>query len=417
MYGLMDCNNFYVSCERLFRPQLNGRPVVVLSNNDGCVVSRSNEAKILGIPMGIPLFQIAEEVKRHGIIVCSSNYELYGDLSRRVMAIAKELAPNQEIYSIDECFFRFHPEDDYLTIGKEIRHRVLKGVGIPTCIGIGPTKTLAKLANRVAKKNESLQGIYAIDSEEKLLAQLKRHEVGDVWGIGRQIKKKLNRYGVVTPYDFVKRDPAWVRQNLTITGLDTYYELLGQERIPFNKEDKAKSIGRSRSFSTPLEDERKLYSIIMEFVDSCCNKLTEEGLAPLKVMLYLHTNQFSLVGAQQHEYVEVGLTLATSNVTELAPVFYQMLKRLYRPGYKYKRAGVLFTHLVVEAEQLNFIEEGSQELRTIAALSKHLNDKYGDSALFIAARDPNIISEVTNRKWVSPHYTTRLSEILEVKAK
>lgn len=167
MYGLIDCNNFFVSCERLFRPPLNGRPVVVLSNNDGCVISRSNEAKALGIPMGVPLFQIKDEVQRYGIEVCSSNYTLYGDLSRRVMAIVRETVPQQEICSIDECFVRFDAKDDYEAISNDLRKKALKGVGIPTCVGVSKTKTLAKLANRVAKKHEELKGIYAIDDNDK----------------------------------------------------------------------------------------------------------------------------------------------------------------------------------------------------------------------------------------------------------
>lgn len=413
----MDCNNFYVSCERLFRPDLNGRPVVVLSNNDGCVISRSNEAKALGIPMGIPLFHIEQEVKKHNIVVCSSNFELYGDLSNRVMAIAKELIPDQEIYSIDECFLKVHDNEDYLSIGKEIRRRILKGVGIPTCIGLAQTKTLAKLANRTAKKDPIHKGVCAIDDPETHLAQLQRTDVGDIWGIGRRSHKKLELYGVYTAFDLIQKTPDWVRQNLTLTGLNTYYELKGEERIPFNKIEKAKSIGRSRSFGIPIDDELKLYTIIMEFVDTCCNKMMQEGLAALKVMLYIHTNQYSITSQQQHEFIEMGLTMATSNVTELAPIFYQMLKRLYRPGYKYKKAGVVFSHLVVEAEQLNFVEEGSQNLRTVAALAQDLNKKYGKTALYIAARDPSIIKEITNRKWVSPRYTTKIDELIEVKAK
>lgn len=225
MYGLIDCNNFYVSCERLFRPQLNGRPVVVLSNNDGCVVSRSNEAKALGIPMGVPLFQIQEEVKRYGIEVCSSNYTLYGDLSRRVMAIIREQVGTQEIYSIDECFVQLDPRDDYMAMARGLRRKILKGVGIPTCVGISKTKTLAKLANRVAKKNEQLQGVYAIDDNEKWRAALEWVEVGDIWGIGRRISARLNQYGIYNGYQFVRKDPNWVRQSFTVTGLDTYLEL------------------------------------------------------------------------------------------------------------------------------------------------------------------------------------------------
>lgn len=418
MYGLIDCNNFYVSCERLFRPQLNGRPVVVLSNNDGCVVSRSNEAKALGIPMGVPLFKIQEEVRRYGIEVCSSNYNLYGDLSYRVMAIVRENAPQQEIYSIDECFVRFDPRDDYMAMARDLRWKILKGVGIPTCIGISKTKTLAKLANSVAKKNGHLNGVYAIDDNEKWQAALEWVEVGDIWGIGRRISSKLNKMGVHSGYDFIQRDRNWVRQTFTVTGLDTYLELRGEERLPFaTKIDHPKSISRSRSFGVPVTDEHQLFSIIMEFGEICCEKLRSHRLSALKVALVLHTNVYSINDQQRHEYVEAHLTLPTNNLTELTPTLYQLFKRAFRPGLRYKKAGLLFSQLVYEGEVLPFEVEGQQQLKKVTALAKALKEKYGNHALFIAARNPKALEEVVTRNHASPNYTTELSDILQIHPK
>lgn len=417
MYGLIDCNNFYVSCERLFRPQLIGRPVVVLSNNDGCVVSRSNEAKALGIPMGVPLFKIADEVQRYGIEVCSSNYTLYGDLSKRVMAIVREAVPDQEIYSIDECFIRFSKGDDYLSIARELRYKILKGVGIPTCVGISKTKTLAKLANRVAKKNAELKGVYAIDDNDKWRAALHWAEVGDIWGIGRRIEERLHKYGVHTGYDFVQKSPQWVKQNFTATGLDTYLELKGQERIPFGKTDLPKSITRSRSFGIPVTDEHLLFTLILEFAERCCSELRKYRLSPLRVMIFLHTNRFSVTDLQHHEYTEAHLTVPSNNLTELTPLLFHLFKRLYRPGYKYKKAGVYFSQLVYEQSLLPFEVEGRDELKTITAVAKDLQEKYGDHALFIAARDPDALSSVVTRNHASPRYTTVLDEVLQIHPK
>ncbi|MDO5017547.1 MAG: DUF4113 domain-containing protein [Porphyromonas sp.] len=417
MYGLIDCNNFYVSCERLFRPQLNGRPVVVLSNNDGCVISRSNEAKALGIPMGIPLFKIKDEIKRHGIEVCSSNYTLYSDLSNRVMSIVREHLPEQEIYSIDECFIRFDPQDDYMAMSRDIRQKLLKGVGIPTCVGISKTKTLAKLANRVAKKFDRYKGVYAIDNNDKWRAALQWVEIGDVWGIGRRTTAKLQQSRVYTAYDFIQKDPAWVKLTFTVTGLNTYMELKGKECIPFGKNDPAKSITRSRSFGVPITDEHQLFTIILEFAEKCCEKLRQQRLSALRVAVLLHTNRFSITDLQQHEYTEAHLTLPSNNAVELTPVLYQLFKRLYRPGYKYKKAGVLMGQLVNESEVLPFATEGQAELKKLTAIAKHLNEKYGKHSLFVAARDPDVLDEVVTRKHTSPNYTTQLSDILKIHPK
>lgn len=417
MYGLIDCNDFFVSCERLFRPRLNGKPVVVLSSNDGCVISRSNEAKALGVPMGIPLFKIKDEVKRYGVEVCSSNHTLYGDLSRRVMNIVRESVPDQEIYSIDECFIRLQSTDDYYTIARDLRRKILKGVGIPTCVGVSKTKTLAKLANRVAKKNQELNGVYAIDDNDKWLCALQWVDIGDVWGLGRRISERLHSYGVHTGYDFTCQDPHWVRQNFTVTGLDTYLELRGHDRIPFGTDEKRKSITRSCSFGSTIQDEHQLFSILLEFADKCCEKMRSECLAPLQVAVVLHTNRFSITDVQQHEYAEAHLMLPTNNLSQLIPELYGLFQKIYRQGVKYKKAGVVFSRLVNECEVLPFEVEGDKEYRRLAAVANALKSKYGDRSLYIAARDPKCVDHVVTRQYSSPRYTTELSEILQIHPK
>jgi DNA polymerase V len=233
MFALCDCNSFYVSCERVFRPDLQGKPVVVLSNNDGCVVSRSNEAKALGIKMAVPFYQIKDLVKKHNIAVFSSNYELYQDLSNRVMTLLSEFAPETETYSIDELFLNFNGMEHFnlKEYGTQIVTTVEKYTGIPTCLGIAPTKTLAKLANHFAKKYPAYQRVCLIETSEKIEKALKLTEIADVWGIGYQLSEKLNRQGVRTAYDFTQLPRGWVRKNMTIVGERTWRELQGESCI------------------------------------------------------------------------------------------------------------------------------------------------------------------------------------------
>ena len=232
MYALVDCNNFYASCERVFQPNLIGKPVVILSNNDGCIISRSNEAKALGIPMGAPEFKVRQELKQNKVQVFSSNYALYGDLSNRVMKILEGFTPNLEVYSIDEAFLNFDgmPVSDFHDYGLQMKRRVQKWVGIPVCVGFAATKALAKVANKIAKKyQDRTQGVYVIDTEEKRIKALKWTKIEDVWGIGYRLKKKMHAHNILTAYDFTKpQHEFWIRKEMGVLGMRLKYELEGK---------------------------------------------------------------------------------------------------------------------------------------------------------------------------------------------
>lgn len=416
MYGLIDCNNFYVSCERLFRPELQGRPVVCLSNNDGCVVSRSNEAKALGIPMGVPIFKIRDLVRREGVEVCSSNFTLYGDLSRRVMSIIRSFVPEQEIYSIDECFVHFAPNEDGEAISRRIRRAVLRGVGIPTGIGVAPTKTLAKIASHYSKKHPETGGVSMLKGEESIVTALRETPIGDVWGIGRRRQEQMEGYGIRTAYDFVRRDPAWVRRHFTIIGLDTYYELQGIPRISFEEASApSKSIGRSRTFATPVTDRQLMEQILLEFLDPVCGELERQGLGTLSLGIYLRTDRFRYDQPQYNPFVKSSLTMPTNDFTGMAGVVRELLDQIWRPHYGFKKAGVLADELVRLDRTLPFESEEERRRKRLRAVEGRIRERFGDHALFVAARDPDALRQVIRREHNGSHYTTDLDEILRIK--
>ncbi|MDO5036596.1 MAG: hypothetical protein Q4D93_06520 [Porphyromonas sp.] len=416
--GLIDCNNFYVSCERVFRPDLHGRPVVVLSNNDGCVVSRSNEAKALGIPMGIPFFKIRHIIDRYKVEVCSGNHTLYGDLSQRVMNVIRTFVPESEVYSVDECFVRFHTMEQARALAPRIRRALLKGVGIPTCVGIAPTKTLAKLANHIAKKNPHLEGVFVMDDDEERARILSEIPVGEIWGIGSRSVAKMNRYGIYTPQDLLAHSPAWVRSSFTKSGLDTYYELQGIPRIDFNKVAPRLSIGRSRSFSIKVDDPVLLNTLLLEFATKCCEELDKEGLGTRRVTAYVSTNRFREDLAQQSESAQAVLMQPTNSPADLTPVIYALSQQLYRKGYDYKKAGVYCSDLVPTHQVLNFADEEQDRINEVSELEKLMKKKYGKKdVLFSATRDPSVLTSTTHRDHVSKQYTTCIDDIIEVVAK
>ena len=414
MYGLIDCNNFYVSCERVFRPELRNRPVVCLSNNDGCVVSRSNEAKALGIPMGVPLFKIRDLVEREDIAVCSSNYILYGNLSRRVMSVVRSIVPEQEVYSIDECFVHFAPNEEYDRLAREIRRAVHRGVGIPTGVGVAPTKTLAKIASHYAKKHPETGGVYTLDRRRDIVRALQGTPIGDVWGIGRRNLLRMESFRIETAYDFVQRTPEWVRHNFTIVGLDTYYELRGVPRIPFDEEMPTKSIGRSRSFGNAVSDKKQLEMILLEFLDIVCGELDQQHLGTLNLAIYLRTNRFRFDIPQYNPYVQSSFTMPTSDFSQLVPVVRQLLDSIWRPGYDFKKGGILVSDLVRMDRALPFETEEEQRRRRLRAIEGRIRERYGEHGLFVAARDPDALQGVVRREHTSPHYTTDLSDILRI---
>jgi DNA polymerase V len=281
MYALVDCNNFYASCERVFQPKFNGKPVAILSNNDGCVISRSNEAKALGIPMGAPIFKIKELVKEKNVQVFSSNYALYGDLSNRVMAILNQFTPNLEIYSIDEAFLNFDGLSilDYHNYGIQMKNRVQKWVGIPVCIGFAPTKALSKVANKIAKKfQERTAGVYIIDTEEKRIKALKWTKIEDVWGIGRRLEKKVKLRNINTAYDFTQpQHEAWIKKEMGVLGMRLKYELEGKSVLDLEPiVEQKKSIAITRSFPKQISDYDALRERVTTFAAVCAEKLRKQ---------------------------------------------------------------------------------------------------------------------------------------------
>lgn len=417
MYGLVDCNNFYVSCERLFRPELINRPVIVLSNNDGCVISRSNEAKKLGVPMGIPAFQIRQLVEQENITVCSSNHALYGDLSRRVMRIIKDNIPRQEIYSIDECFVQVnnHGPEDLSRVGEEVRQRVLKGTGIPISIGFAPTKTLAKIANHIAKKQTQYNGVFILDDAKTTREILKQTPIDDVWGVGRRNVKKMIKYNIFNADDLTRRSARWIQENFTVVGLDTYYELKGVECIEFDENTPTKSIGRSRSFGEPISNKSDLYSIILEFAEIVCTSLQKKGLLANRVMVYLKTNRHNKKQPQYFPTAEIELGEPTDDLSELAPVVKSLLDKLYSPGHLFKKAGILVSDLEDVGGRMPFASEEQKKARSMQQLGKQFAEKYGKSAFFMAARDPSILETVIRKDQKTQNYTTNLQEVLRIK--
>jgi DNA polymerase V len=296
MYALVDCNNFYVSCERVFQPQLNSSPVVVLSNNDGCIISRSNEAKALGIPMGTPEFQVRDLIKQHNIRIFSSNYALYGDLSHRVMKILENYTPNVEVYSIDEAFLNFSGMTipDFNAYGSEIQHRILKWLSIPIGIGFASTKALSKVANKIAKKfPERTNGIYVIDTEEKRIKALKWTKIEDVWGIGFRLTKKMQAKNINTAYDFtLPHNEAFIRREMGVVGMRLKYELEGKSVLEMEEPKTNKNIAVTRSFEKDISDFNELKERVVTFASVCSEKLRKQNSCCNTVILYLRKDKF-----------------------------------------------------------------------------------------------------------------------------
>jgi DNA polymerase V len=296
MYALVDCNNFYASCERVFRPDLNEKPVVVLSNNDGCVIARSNEAKALGVPMGAPAYQFQKLFEEQHVQVFSANFALYGDLSSRVMSILSTYAPHMEIYSIDEAFLPFNGFElyDLNNIGSDMRRKVLRSTGIPVSVGFAPTKTLAKVANQIAKKfPERTGGMYIIDNDEKRVKALKWLPVKDVWGIGRKHEKRLQYLSIKTAYDFLQMSDSWIKKNMSVVGLRLKRELEGIPSIEEMEETRTKqSIATTRSFEKHYTTFDELKERVITFAVKDAEKLRQQNCCCNSVMVFVHTNYF-----------------------------------------------------------------------------------------------------------------------------
>ncbi|HEY9679387.1 MAG TPA: Y-family DNA polymerase [Drouetiella sp.] len=413
-FALVDCNNFYASCERVFNPKLQNKPVVILSNNDGCVVARSNEAKELGIKMGIPYFKIKPLVKQHGVNVLSSNYPLYGDMSARVMRVIGEFAPTQEVYSIDESFLHMTGMRDLDEVGREIRTRVKQWLGLPVCVGIAPSKTLAKLCNATAKSYSKLDGVldYNSLSNDRQSRLLQTFDVGDVWGIGRKLTEKLNLLGVKTAYDLRERDPEEMSRRFSVVMKRTITELRGISCIDMeNIEEARKQILSSRSFGKAVTELYELEEAVTMYTSRAAEKLRGDGSLATEVNVMVRTSPY--ITESYTDSATVRVPNPTDNTMTLIKCALEALHRIYKEGVVYQKAGVTLSNLIPkEGMQLSLFRSEVEDTKSERMMNvlDETNQKYGRGALFIAGEGVSKAWKI-KAEFKTPSYTTSWDDL------
>lgn len=417
MVGLCDCNNFYASCERVFNPSLIGRPVVVLSNNDGCIVARSNEAKAIGIKMGEPLFKARELILRHNVAVFSSNYQLYGDMSQRVMMTLKELVDSVEVYSIDEAFLDFsnNPIESLQSHGVALCQTVRRNTGIPVSIGIAPTKTLAKVASKLCKKYPKLNGCCLMHRPEDITKVLITYPIEDIWGIGRRYSKMLKECGIHTAEQFRQQSREWVKVRMGIVGVRTWLELHGEPCIELEHTGAdRKSICVSRSFAKEYTTIEPLQEAVATFVAMAAEKLRQQKGVAAKMQLFLMTNRFREGSNFFYDNEMITFSTPTDSSLELIEAATKGLRRLVRLGCGYKKAGVVLSEISPNVStQIGLFDEIDRpKHKALMKTMDALNDRMGRGAVSIAAQGELTHSNSEN---VSPRCTTQWDEILKVK--
>jgi DNA polymerase V len=415
VFALIDCNNFYVSCERVFQPGLTGKPVVVLSNNDGCVIARSEEAKALGIPMGSPAFQLAQHFPSQDIEVYSSNYALYGDMSARVMTTLAQVTPAVEVYSIDEAFVHLSGPGT----GQWLRRLVTRWTGIPVSVGIGATKTLAKLANRHAKRLPQAHGVMDLTIPADQDAILAQTPVRDVWGIGPQYSTFLTSHGITTADDLREAPDQWIKKHMGVVGLRIVWELRGIACLPLVQcPPSQKSLTVSRSFGRPITTLAEMREAIATYTSSAAAKLRRRGLAAGLLTVFLSTNRFKPEKPQYHNAIRLSLPVVTNDTAELLSYALRGIERLFREGYRYKKAGVLLTALVpAQQVQTHLFDRKNRErsARLMQALDQ-LNTEMGAETVCYGATGLQTRWQM-RRARRSPRYTTRWDELAVVRAR
>ncbi len=420
MFALIDCNNFYASCERVFRPELVGKPIVVLSNNDGAVIARSNEAKALGVPMGAIAFEYESFFLKNNIYVFSANFALYGDMSSRVMNLLKEYSPEIEIYSIDEAFLKLRGFDyiDLETYGLDMQRRITKWTGIPISVGIATTKALSKVANRIAKKYpERTGGSYVMDTNEKRLKALKWLQVEDIWGIGRQHATRLKSYGVRSALDFIQLNDAWVRRNMSIVEVRLKHDLSGTSTLDLEKVKPRKNIATTRSFERNLVHFSDIQERITTFSVACAEKLRRQNDCCTALLVFLRTNSHRQELDQYNNSTVVKLPFATNSSIELVKFATEGLRRIFRQGYQYKKAGVVIMDFKPENEiQLNLFENSNPKHTQLMKTMDVINSCYGQQKIRLASQDQKRVWKMKQER-LSPRYTTRLQDIIIVNAR
>ena len=415
--ALIDCNNFYASCERIFNPKIRKKPVVVLSNNDGCIITRSAEAKELGIKMGEPYFKAKKIIDKNNVRVFSSNYSLYGDISQRVMETLARFASDVEIYSIDEAFLGLNGFENYelSKYCQYIRRTIKKWVGIPVSIGVSTTKTLSKIANNLAKKNKEYDGVCILKSWFDINEALKLTSIEDVWGIGRRLSVFLKKYKINTAYDFTQLDKGWIRKNMGVVGEKTFLELCGVscielELIPSDK----KSCCVSRSFSKPVEKIDDLEESVSSYGTRVAEKIREEGLVAESMSIFVLTNYFNRKEKQYSNSIKLQLPYPTNNSIKIVKRALEGIKKIYREGYRYKKAGVILYGLTKAKQTRGLLDYDRESSDLIMSTLDRINERYGSSTIRLA-------SEGVDKSWnmrresISPCYTTRFDDLVEAK--
>lgn len=435
LYGLMDCNNFFVSCERVFRPELDGKPVVVLSNNDGCIVSRSNEAKEMSIPMGLPYFKLKGLDPKGEVTAFSSNYVLYADLSRRVMSILADSVGETMPYSIDECFFSLDMgQDEAFAVAARLPEKIKKWTGIPVSIGIAPTKTLAKMACRFAKKHKGYNGFCAIDNEAKRLKAVSLVKLNDVWGIGRRAIKTLNNAGLYSAADFCAATEEQVRKLMGVNGLRTWHELRGEDSVEQDVIDTKKSICTSRSFAEMLTGIEELRPMVANFASMGAAKLRKQASVANIVSVFVSSNAFRDDLKQYSNIFNVTLQEATSSQIDIVKAADAALRVVFRKGVAYKKAGVILSGISSPraAQPVLFqqeIDQNAVKKNILANVVDKINKAEGMNTIHLASQmaikrerpgdlqnaGGDVFLSNLRRDHVSPRYTTDWNDILRVK--
>lgn len=418
MIGLCDCNNFYVSCERLFDPSLIGRPVVVLSNNDGCVISRSNEAKALGIKMGAPFYQIKELVRTQNLKVFSSNYSLYGDMSQRVMALLRSELPSIEVYSIDEAFLDYSdvPLQEISHFSKSLSRKISRSTGIPVSVGVSHTKTLAKVAAGLCKKYPRLEGVCVMTRPEDIQKVLQSYPIEDVWGIGRRYAKMLHAVNITRGAQFVGQRKEWVRQRMGVTGLRTWQELQGEPCVGIEHNPPEKQqICTSRSFRQEMDSLDELRGVVVHFASLCSEKLRRQKCVCSVINVFILTNRFKEDALQHYESRLVTLPVASDCTTEIVNSAIAALSLLFRKGCKYKKAGVILSGISSKtALQLSLFDPIDRDKQNrLNEVIDRINQTQRSGKLCLGSQTVETI--YSNREFLSQRFTTSWEEILEVR--
>ncbi len=417
MFALVDCNNFYASCERVFKPNLVGQPVVILSNNDGCVIARSNEAKALGIPMGAPAFQYEELFKKSSVNVFSSNYELYGDMSRRVMNTLATFSPEIEIYSIDECFMKFNGFEEFFDLpsyGVQMGRTIRQNTGIPVSIGFAPTKALAKVANKIAKKfPERTKSSYVIDSEEKRIKALEWTKIEDVWGIGRKHAKRLKSLQIENAYQFTQLDDNWVRREMSVVGLRLKHDLMGIPTIDFEEVKSKQNITVSRSFEKMYFKYDDIAERIATYSARLGEKLRKQNSHCNMIMVFINSNYFQEELEQYRGFIAVKTDYSTNSTFEINRIAQKALQSIFKDGIGYKKAGIIVSEITPadNYQTTLFNGENPKHQDILKAIDK-INLKTGNKILF-GHNDLKKRWKMRQEK-LSNRYTTRINEVITV---